>query len=123
MEHKKTLVKKLISIQAVISIGGALLISLFDTRQNGWSYLYGSGIVLINLLLHLFVWSRMIHKKLIALALSVIVFKYAILGTIIYKILRLPWMDSRGTLWFCIGVSSLMFSAVIFAISRKDDVI
>jgi hypothetical protein len=116
-------VKKVILIQIPIILIGGMIAALIDTERGGLSYLFGASVVLINLLLHSFVWTQMFRKKLVALGMFIIVFKYAILGAIIYTILRLPWMDSRGTLWFCAGVGSLMLSAVIFALSKEENVI
>jgi hypothetical protein len=116
-------VKRILIIQLPIIVVGTIVLTYADTERSGLAFLFGSSLVLLNLVLHGFVWSRMFRKKLVALGLFVIVFKYAILGAIIYTILRLPWMDSRSILWFSAGVGSLMLSAVVFALSREENVI
>ncbi len=115
--------KYLIFIQIAVLLIFSIILGQLDCWQDGFAFFLGGTIVLVNLLLHVFVWGQMIRKKLVALAMFVIVFKYAILGTIIYEVLKLPWMTSRSTLWFCLGVSSLMISAVIFALRKEENVI
>lgn len=81
--------------------------------------------MMMNLVLHLLLWTYLIQrKKLIAFAASVVVFKYAIFGIITYKILGLMWVSP---LWFCAGVGSLLLSSVTVALmvafAREDYVI
>lgn len=97
---------------ALLFLGtGALLAT--NTMQNAASYAAGVVVVLFNVVTLYFVWSRVFRKKFIALALGIIVFKYAILGLIIYRLLHTEWLD---ILWFCAGLSSLMLGSLIFAL-------
>ncbi|MNS76869.1 hypothetical protein D3C72_1104270 [compost metagenome] len=64
-------------------------------------------------------------KKLIALAIGIIVFKYAILGIIIFQLVKQPWLSS---LWFCLGIATFGVSALVYALSEvltegKDNVV
>jgi len=114
-------VKKLILWQLSLTTLGAAAIAIFIGSNSGASYLIGAIGVTINLLLHLLVWRYLIGgKKLIAFAVSIIVFKYAIFGAIIYKILGLPWVSP---IWFCAGISSFVLSSVMVAIAREEYVI
>jgi hypothetical protein len=54
------------------------------------------------------------QKKLIALAVLIIVFKYAILGIIIYLLVKQSWLLP---LWFAGGVSSMMVAALIYGLT------
>lgn len=86
--------------------------------QNGLSYLFGAGLVLFNAALLGTLWDRLLKKKLVALGLFIIVFKYAILAAIIYWILHISWVS---ILWFVAGISSLMVAAVVFVLMPLKD--
>lgn len=102
--------KKLILIQTTLILLGIVAISATGAKHQAMSYALGAGILLINLLIHVFVWGQIFQKKLIALSTSFIVFKYAIFGAIIYKALKSDWIDP---LWFCVGIGSLLFAVLI----------
>ena len=65
-----------------------------------------------NFYLILWAWSRIFLKKRIALATSVIVIKYGILGIIIYKIVSLKTYDIIS---FLIGLSSIFIMIILYA--------
>lgn len=70
-------------------------------------------------------WGFIFQKKLIALSIGIIVFKYAILGIIIFTLVKQPWFD---TLWFSLGIASLILSALVYGLKEalregKDNVI
>lgn len=100
----------------IISVGAYAGLKLEDTRA-AQSFLYGGMIVLLNLLAHTLVWRWIMQKKLIALAVSLIVFKYAIFGVIIYLLLRLGIVEP---LWFCLGVASLMITGIGSTLLMKE---
>jgi hypothetical protein len=106
-------------IQLAITLLGALVLAEGRDTASAASFAIGSGIVLFNVLSLGFVISRVIQKKLIALSVTIIVFKYALLGIIIYKLLGLAWVDR---IWLCVGLASLVVSALFFAsISSNSD--
>ena len=98
-------------------IGTLVLAEGRDVASAG-SFAAGSAIVLFNVLTLAFVISRVIQKKLIALSITIIVFKYAILGIIIYKLLSFAWVDR---IWLCTGLASLVVSVLFFAAVIKTD--
>lgn len=106
------LIKIFIIIQAVITLVGFLILKEGRDMNSAASFAAGSFIVLINVLFWAFSISRLVKKKLIALSVVLIVFKYAILGVIVYELLSYPWIDK---LWFCVGLGSLVVSALFFA--------
>lgn len=101
-----------IIIQFAITLIGSLILAEGRDNMSAASFAIGSGIVLFNVLSLTFIWSLTIQKKLIALSLSIIVFKYAILGIIIYKLLSFAWVDR---IWLCVGLGSLVVSALFYA--------
>jgi hypothetical protein len=106
-------IKLFIIIQAVITVLGSLVLVEAKDAQSGASFAIGGGIVLGNVLSLAFAWSRLIQKKLIALSVFIIVFKYAILGIIIYKLLSIAWVDR---IWLSVGLSSLVVSVLFYAL-------
>ncbi len=110
--------KLFIIIQAAVTLLGSLILLEGRDGSSAASFAIGSGIVLVNVLTLGFTFSRLIQKKLIALSISVIVFKYAILGIIIYKLLSFAWVDR---LWLCVGLGSLVVSALFYASVAKTD--
>lgn len=107
--------KKVLISQALISVLGSLLIAIFIAPHQGYSFLAGSLVIFISFLMLGVGFSLIFHKKLIALAIGIIVFKYAILGIIIFTIVKLPWFTP---LWFAMGVASFVISAIYFAVSE-----
>ncbi|WII73010.1 hypothetical protein QJS83_03880 [Bdellovibrio sp. 22V] len=99
----------------VIALGG-LLLGLFAAPPQAYSYMAGSGTIFLSFLLLAWGWGLIFQKKLVALSIGIIVFKYAILGIIIFKLTALPWFD---TLWFAIGVASFILAAFVYAVKES----
>lgn len=100
-------------IQISIILVGSLVLAEFIDTKSAASFAGGSGLILFNVASLAFVWFHMIQKKLVAVSLMIIVFKYAILGVIIYKLLSFEWIQ-KG--WFCVGLGSLIVSTGICGI-------
>ncbi|HWU43917.1 MAG TPA: hypothetical protein VN132_10785 [Bdellovibrio sp.] len=107
--------KKILIFQGLITILGAILLTVYTASPQAKSFLVGSGLIWFSFLLLGTGWGLIFQKKLIALAVAIIVFKYAILGIIIFTIVKLPWFDP---LWFAIGIASFVVSAGYFAITE-----
>lgn len=78
--------------------------------------LIGSAVVFLNLAALTFSWKRIFSKKTIALAVFVIIFKYVILGMVLWALSVTGWLNIVG---FLIGLASLLFS-VFTAILTKS---
>jgi hypothetical protein len=104
--------KKVFLIQLVILVLGTVIIALALSTQQAISYNIGAALILANLIIVTWVWSQILQKKFVALSVSIIVFKYAIFGFIIYKILGLPNVDS---VWFSVGLSTMVPTVLIYA--------
>ncbi|WP_347355647.1 hypothetical protein [Bdellovibrio sp.] len=117
--------KFVLTIQALVILLGGLLLGLFAAPQHSYSFISGSLVIFLSFLMAGVAWVLIFSKKLVALAIGIIVFKYAILGIIIFKLVALPWFD---TLWFALGVASFILSALAYAVKEalregKEDVI
>ena len=106
--------KLFIWIQVAITVLGSLIIAETHTPEGAASFAAGSGLILLNIFSLVFTWSRVIQKKLVALSLVIIVFKYAILGFIIYKLLGTQWLHQG---FFCVGLGSLVVTTLIYGIA------
>lgn len=108
---------KSLKFHLISTISIALLILIFNTTQNSISFICGSLLIFANLAILFWVWQRIISKKLIALAVSVIVIKYAIFGVIIYLILKNPNIQP---IWFSIGIGMIIITSLLTALDTND---
>lgn len=61
-------------------------------------------------------WYLIIHKKLIALALLIIIFKYLILIALLWSVYSFKWIDPIG---FCLGLTALIFSLFVALVIKR----
>jgi hypothetical protein len=102
--------------QILLSVFGTIALWLFLDEQRALSYGAGSLMMLINVGFLVWTWSRVFQKKQIALAVSLVVFKYALLGVFIYWFLGKSFAQP---LWMALGFASILVSALIAAISNN----
>lgn len=98
---------------------------LKDEYYGALSYLIGGLLIWYGLISWGIGMSFIFQKKYIALSMGIIVFKYAILGVIIYWFVHQNWAQP---LWFSLGVASFVITALIYALTEalkeeKKDVI
>jgi len=89
----------------------------FDASQKIPSVVLGSGLMAANWMLLIWSWRQIFLKKSIALGVSTIVIKYAILGLILYHVITSSRWDMVG---FLIGISTAILTAVAFALGGKN---
>lgn len=91
---------------------------LYFTLGNevAYSCLFGGGIMLANLFGIYLLWFLVFSKKSIALAVFVIIFKYLILGAVLWNLTSIPWMRPIGLL---LGFSTLLI-AILSATLMKS---
>lgn len=97
----------------------ASLLYFFIDPKTAVSFILGSAVFGINLALIAFSWGHILKKKLVALSISVIVFKFALLVWIIYLVAN----DNRLSLfWFSIGMGVVIITALATALqtARTD---
>ncbi|MBC7421091.1 MAG: hypothetical protein H7328_10220 [Bdellovibrio sp.] len=87
----------------------------FDLN-NALSCALGASVMLINLVGIWFGWKLVFLKKSIALAVLVIIFKYLILGLILWNFTQYQWLQPIG---FIVGLSSLMFGVISSVFLKK----
>lgn len=101
-----------LAFQMIISALGSILLGYFYAPQQAGSFAAGSLAIGLSFAMMAIGYALIFKKKMIALAIGIIVFKYAILGIIIFTLVKLSWFDP---LWFSMGVASLVLSAIAYA--------
>jgi|GEM_PF-6608373 len=112
------MLKEISIAHAVVVIGGAIALYLFSHSTSlVFSWLLGGLMMNLNLQALSWAWSLIFQKKLIALAVSIIVIKYAILAGILFSSLSQAWFHALA---FGAGIASLMIVLTgTLLISRK----
>jgi hypothetical protein len=117
------MVKNISFLIAIYAFLGALLGYLFVSTDFAASLMVGALIMLANLAGLAFSWNLIFSKKSIALAAFVIIFKYVILGMILWFLASVNWLKPIG---FITGLASLVFAVVaatvIKSISKKSEI-
>jgi len=103
------MIKKITIIMAAYSFLGTCLGYLLINTDFAVSLMLGSAIMIANLAGLAILWRLIFLKKSIALAAFVIIFKYLILGMILWSLASTSWLNSIG---FIAGLASLVFAVV-----------
>jgi hypothetical protein len=107
--------------QGLLTLVGSLVAFELSDYLSAASLASGGLIVLVNVALTAYLVMQMIRKKQIALSVTIIIFKYTILGAIVFSLLSAAWVQ-KG--WFVIGLGSLVVSAPLYAFyisTRKEE--
>lgn len=99
-------------IQILVTIAGFFILR-GHAATAAEAFAMGGTLVAVNFLFLGIVWGWIFNKKLIALAVSLIVFKYAILGLIIYQLIKVMLVDP---FWLAMGIASFILSALVYAL-------
>lgn len=86
---------------------------VFGELQWNLPILVGAALMLVNIVLLTWAWRRIFIKKSIALAVSVIVIKYAIIGLLVFKLAQKETFEMAG---FLIGLTSVLPSMLLAAV-------
>ncbi|MCC7404672.1 MAG: hypothetical protein IT288_09775 [Bdellovibrionales bacterium] len=97
----------------LVVVGGFIL---NNATQKVPAVVLGSGLMGLNWILLIWSWHQIFHKKSIALGVSVIVIKYAILGLILYQVITSGRWDVAG---FLVGISTAVVTAVAFTLGGR----
>jgi hypothetical protein len=100
--------KRLFTAQGIVMFGGSVGYFVFARPQLP-AFLAGSGLITLNFVLLAAVWKRILDKKAVARTIVIVVFKYAILGVLLYyfvRVLKLPVIP------LFVGLSTVGLSAL-----------
>lgn len=111
-------------MQLLVTLLAGLFLA-FYAPHHAISFLSGSFLILLSFFLLRVGFGLIFQKKLIALAIGIIVFKYAILGIIIFTLVKQTWFSPLG---FSLGVASFILSGIAYGLKEasregKEDVI
>lgn len=107
-----------LSTQMLITVIGSIILGSLLGVQQSASFATGSLAIGLSFAMMSIGYGLIFKKKMIALAVGIIVFKYAILGIIIFTLVKLSWFDP---LWFSMGVASLILSAIAYALKEAKE--
>lgn len=111
-----------IGVFLAVVLTGCLALPYFHFEDQRISFLTGCALGIINVAALYFSWKQILEKKNLVLSGGVIVFKYPLLGFIIYEVVHLKQI-SLG--WFLTGMASVFPAAIIsllFWASRKPKI-
>ncbi len=106
---------RVLIFQLLITAVGYLAALFFAAPNHANSFVWGSLTILLSFSFMGIGYGLVFQKKLVALGISLIIFKYAILGIIIFTLVKLDWFSSIA---FAMGVASFIVSAIYYAISE-----
>lgn len=101
-----------LAVHAGLACIAALVIYFLTGRRAAISFGTGAFIMWANVLIMALVWPRIFAKKLVALSIGVIVFKFAILIWIIYVVVT---GDALLIEWFGVGLALVVVSSLVTA--------
>lgn len=106
--------KRVLIFQVLLLALVGLGLHFYGARQEALSFIVGGFIVTGNFILLGTGWKMVFNKKLVALSVLIIVFKYAILGVIIYVVVKQNWLLP---IWFAGGIASMMIASLIYGLT------
>lgn len=115
--NKEHILKKYIIVHLIWTSLTGLVCLIYNQESFLLSYTAGSLLMLMNFFLLYWLWRVFLFKKVIALALILIVFKYALIGFFVYKILTSSW---NNPLAFSIGLLTLVPAVVSLIFIKKN---
>jgi hypothetical protein len=107
-------------IHAALGLLGSAYVFSAYSQTAALSFLAGSVLSFINLVVLVYATPRILAKKQVAWAVAIIVFKFAILGWIMYEVVTGSFLHLG---WFAAGLSLVILSvlAASFKASPKAE--
>lgn len=96
-----------------------ILLKINNLESVMISFFAGAGLAILNVAALYISWKKILEKKNLVLSVSVIVFKYPILGFLLYEVVHLKQI-SLG--WFMVGMGTFLpavLLSLIFWFSPK----
>ena len=103
----------LLVFHLLLMSGGSLAVWAFSGSHSALSFAAGAGLILFNLAGLVLVWPRILQKKQVALSISGIVLKFAILVGILYVLVDGKYVNLA---WLAAGIALVVPSVVVTSI-------
>ncbi len=95
---------------AIVLILSAVALYVLHLEAKAPSFFAGAGLAVLNVAALYFSWKKILEKKNLVLSVGVIVFKYPLLGFILYEVVHLKQI-SLG--WFMVGMGSFLPAVLV----------
>lgn len=102
----------LLKIQVGFGVLGSVLVAFFAGQAASLSFTGGAALTLFNFAVLVYGWPRILAKKQVAPAIAVIIFKFAILGWILYLVASSQTIHLG---WFACGLATVIPSVLVTA--------
>ena len=106
----------LLCFHATLTVSAAALISHWNGETAAMSFAAGGGLIFFSFAFSALIWPLVLRKKLIALSVGVIVFKFAILAWILNVVAT---GSSIQTDWFAGGLALVVVSSLATAVRES----
>ena len=107
-------VRTFLIAQLVCTFLAAAMVAVFRGQQDGVNVLIGGGVASMNSVGTAFAWPRLLEKKDVALALSIIVSKFALSIGIFYWLAN-SFRGPGALIEFALGLASVVPAAITVA--------
>jgi peptidoglycan/LPS O-acetylase OafA/YrhL len=108
--------KRIVPIHLILLTVGALTLWVYSSTGDTVSFALGGVFTLANLGVLGFAWKLVLEKKSIALAIGVIVLKYAILFLVVFGVITSTYLSG---LWFGAGFALIGLSSAIWSLLKS----
>ena len=110
------MIKTLATSIVLYTLAASFIANIMLSTDFAMSILIGGFTMLINVVGLALFWRLIFSKKLIALAMVIIIFKYLILAVVLWSLYNFKWINPLG---FCIGLGSLMISIFVLLLTKQ----
>lgn len=110
------MIKNIALILSIYTVAAVAIIYKFWGLEQAIGTFVGGLLMFVNVLSLSYLWKLIISKKSIALAIVVIIFKYLILGMILWGLASSVLLKVEG---FLIGIVSLVFAILIANLQKS----
>ncbi len=111
------MIKNIATLMVIYVFILALAAQLYLNNEYAISIVLGGSLMLINLAGLAIAWRLIFFaKKSIALAAFVIIFKYVILGMILWSLASVSWLKLTG---FLLGMTSMVFAILVATLVKS----
>jgi hypothetical protein len=110
------MIKKISFFILLYTLLGFALSYWFLNSAFALSFMVGGLAMLANVVGLSLIWRLIFYKKSIALAVFIIIFKYLILGMILWSFASVKWLSPVG---FVCGLAALLFAVLLAALLKS----
>lgn len=99
------MITRIATLHALVTSLGLMFWFLYGDGQKASAFTAGALLGLFHITVMVWCWQKIFRKKAIALAVAIIVFKYAVLGSVVYEVLTRQLVDPLA---FMVGLGVVL---------------